>query len=105
MRNKKCYALILALACAVAFSHSGVAKMVFKADFGNGLSGWKVDNSKTVVTAETIHGENTFVVRRRRNCDKKRAAPVGVAHGRFESGGCSEIMHVGRLDFDYAYFI
>ena len=56
--------VMLMIVLAMAFSLCLSAKTVFKADFKQGLTGWKVNNSGTVVNAETIHGENAFVVRR-----------------------------------------
>ena len=71
MTAQKSFAVALATVLALQFPYNCIAKTVFKADFSNGLSGWKVENSKTAVSAESIHGENAFVVRRDRNAEGK----------------------------------
>ena len=55
----------------VAQIFSSDAKTVFNADFKAGLPGWKVSNSKTAVTVESIRGENAFVVRREEGVEGK----------------------------------
>ena len=63
--------VLLMAVMLVVLIFSSDAKTVFNADFKTGLPGWKVSNSKTAVTVESIRGENAFVVRREKDAEGK----------------------------------
>ena len=51
-------------AIAAVFAHGAAAETVFKAEFREGLPGWKIENGGTVAALEKTFGEQALVVRR-----------------------------------------
>ena len=69
-------------AVAAALVQGAVAETVFKAEFREGLPGWKVENGNTVVAVERTFGEAAFVVRRDPMA-KSKGTNWGVTSGQF----------------------
>ena len=69
-------------AVAAALVQGAVAETVFKAEFREGLPGWKVENGNTVVAVEKTFGEAALVVRRDPMA-KSKGTNWGVTSGQF----------------------